>query len=64
VPFQRKKPAAIGTKDALSRLHGGEMYAHACKVGLEGVVSKIRDSRYASGRFNDWVKKTCAREKL
>ncbi|MCU1340530.1 MAG: ligase, partial [Bryobacterales bacterium] len=27
--------------------------------GLEGVVSKVRDSRYASGRSNDWVKKTC-----
>ena len=26
------------------------MFAHACKVGLEGVVSKVRDSRYASGR--------------
>jgi bifunctional non-homologous end joining protein LigD len=24
---------------------GREMYAHACKVGLEGVVSKVRDSR-------------------
>jgi hypothetical protein len=33
---------------------------HACSVGLEGVVSKVRDSRYASGRGNDWVKKTCA----
>jgi bifunctional non-homologous end joining protein LigD len=39
---------------------GGEMYAHACKVGLEGVVSKVRDSKYHSGRGNDWVKKTCA----
>jgi bifunctional non-homologous end joining protein LigD len=27
---------------------------------LEGVVSKVRDSRYHSGRGNDWVKKTCA----
>ena len=36
------------------------MYKHACKIGLEGVVSKVRDSRYASGRSNDWVKKTCA----
>ena len=35
------------------------MFAHACKVGLEGVVSKVRDIRYASGRGNDWVKKTC-----
>jgi bifunctional non-homologous end joining protein LigD len=33
---------------------------HACKTGLEGVVSKVRDSQYVSGRVNDWVKKTCA----
>jgi bifunctional non-homologous end joining protein LigD len=39
---------------------GGEMYKHACMTGLEGVVSKVRDSRYVSGRVNDWVKKTCA----
>jgi bifunctional non-homologous end joining protein LigD len=41
-------------------IDGREMYKHACKTGLEGVVSKIRDSRYVSGRVNDWVKKTCA----
>jgi bifunctional non-homologous end joining protein LigD len=35
------------------------MFAHACSVGLEGVVSKVRDSHYASGRGSDWVKKTC-----
>jgi bifunctional non-homologous end joining protein LigD len=40
-------------------IDGGEMLAHACKIGLEGVVSKVRDSRYVSGRGNDWVKKTC-----
>jgi bifunctional non-homologous end joining protein LigD len=37
-----------------------EMFAHACKLGLEGAVSKVRDSVYASGRGNSWVKKTCA----
>ncbi len=36
------------------------MFKHACGIGLEGVVSKVRDSRYPSGRSNDWVKKTCA----
>src|SRR4051812_47717443 len=36
------------------------MFAHACKVGLEGVVSKVRDSHYPSGSGRDWVKKTCA----
>jgi hypothetical protein len=39
---------------------GREMFKHACAIGIEGVVSKVRDSRYASGRGNDWVKKTCA----
>jgi bifunctional non-homologous end joining protein LigD len=41
-------------------IDGGAMFKHACAVGLEGVVSKVRDSRYASGRSNAWVKKTCA----
>jgi bifunctional non-homologous end joining protein LigD len=36
------------------------MFKHACGVGPEDVVSKVRDSRYVSGRGNDWIKKTCA----
>jgi bifunctional non-homologous end joining protein LigD len=39
---------------------GPEMFKHACKTGLEGVVSKVRDSQYPSGRSNNWVKVTCA----
>jgi bifunctional non-homologous end joining protein LigD len=39
---------------------GPDVFAHACKVGLEGVVSKVREGRYVSGRVNDWVKKACA----
>jgi bifunctional non-homologous end joining protein LigD len=35
---------------------GAEMYKHACKTGLEGVVSKVCDSRYVSGHINDWVR--------
>jgi bifunctional non-homologous end joining protein LigD len=38
---------------------GAAMYKQACKMGLEGVVSKVRDARYNSGRTNDWVKVTC-----
>ena len=38
---------------------GPEIFEHACGIGLEGVVSKVRDSRYNSGRGNDCVKKTC-----
>jgi len=33
-------------------IEGGAMFAHACKLGLEGMVSKIRNSAYASGRGN------------
>jgi bifunctional non-homologous end joining protein LigD len=41
-------------------IDGQAMFEHACRVGLEGVVSKVRDSIYASGRINNWVKTTCA----
>ncbi|MGJ4953070.1 non-homologous end-joining DNA ligase [Bradyrhizobium sp. HKCCYLS20291] len=41
-------------------IDGREMFSHACKIGLEGIVSKVRNSRYVSGRGNVWVKKTCA----
>ena len=39
---------------------GPEIFKHACSIGIEGIVSKVRDSRYFSARGNDWVKKTCA----
>ena len=39
---------------------GKEIFAHACKIGLEGVVFKVRDSFYPSGRGRDWLKKDCA----
>ena len=32
--------------------HGRQMYQHACKGGLDGVVSKVRDSAYVYGRGN------------
>jgi bifunctional non-homologous end joining protein LigD len=40
-------------------IDGAEMFKSACNMGLEGVVSKVRDARYHSGRTNDWVKVTC-----
>ena len=38
---------------------GATMLKQACKMGLEGVVSKVRDAKYNSGRINEWVKVTC-----
>jgi bifunctional non-homologous end joining protein LigD len=40
-------------------IDGAAMFKQACKLGLEGVVSKVRGSRYHSGRGKDWVKATC-----
>ena len=40
-------------------IDGAEMFKSACKMGLEGVVSKVQDASYHSGRTNDWVKVTC-----
>jgi bifunctional non-homologous end joining protein LigD len=51
--------SAIQFSDSFE-IDGREMFKHACGIGLEGVVSKVRDSHYHSGRSNDWVKTTCA----
>ena len=32
----------------------------ACEMGLEGIVSKRRGSRYVSGRFDGWRKTKCS----
>jgi bifunctional non-homologous end joining protein LigD len=34
---------------------GPTVFAHACKMGLEGIVSKRKDSAYRSGRSPDWL---------
>lgn len=35
---------------------GPTLFEHACKLGLEGIVSKRIDSPYRSGRVKTWVK--------
>ena len=32
------------------------VFQHACELGLEGIVSKRRNSPYRSGRSLDWIK--------
>jgi hypothetical protein len=32
------------------------VFAHACNLGLEGIVSKRKDSPYRPGRTPDWLK--------
>jgi ATP-dependent DNA ligase len=35
---------------------GETIFRHACKLGLEGIVSKRKGSPYRSGRSPDWLK--------
>jgi bifunctional non-homologous end joining protein LigD len=39
---------------------GPALLERACKMGLEGILSKLRDAPYHSGRSGDWVKTKCS----
>lgn len=45
---------------------GGDLVLkHACRLSLEGVISKVANAPYRSGRGRDWVKSKCtARQEL
>jgi bifunctional non-homologous end joining protein LigD len=38
---------------------GARLFGRACKLGLEGVISKKRDAPYRAGRHRDWLKVRC-----
>ncbi len=39
---------------------GATVFEHACRLGLEGVVSKLKTGTYRSGRAKSWLKSKCA----
>ncbi|RAI33350.1 DNA ligase D [Rhodoplanes elegans] len=39
---------------------GAVVHKHACRMGLEGIVSKRSDAPYRSGRGTDWIKSKCS----
>jgi len=39
---------------------GPLLIKHACKLGLEGIISKRADTSYRSGRGHDWLKTKCS----
>jgi ATP-dependent DNA ligase len=47
-PFRLNEPLYYDEGEAV--LH------HALKLGLEGIVSKLKDSAYRSGHSPDWLK--------
>ncbi|UVC08116.1 DNA ligase D [Rhizobium sp. TH2] len=40
--------------------HGGLVLEHACRLSLEGIVSKLGDAPYRPGRGKDWLKSKCS----
>ena len=39
---------------------GSVLFKHACKIGLEGIISKLAEAPYHSGRGRDWIKTKCS----
>jgi len=52
----RKSRHGVRLNEHLEHPDGAVVFQHACKMGLEGIVSKRLGSRYRSGRSPDWLK--------
>ena len=52
----RRTSAGVRLNEHIEAADGATVFAHACKLGLEGIVSKRATSRYRSGRCLSWVK--------
>ena len=52
----RKARHGVRLNEHLEHPEGAVVFQHACKMGLEGIVSKRLGSRYRSGRSPDWLK--------
>jgi bifunctional non-homologous end joining protein LigD len=48
--------ARVRLNEHLEHECGLTVFQHACKMGLEGIVSKRLGSTYRSGRTSDWLK--------
>ena len=71
LPLTARKAAltqtlARGLKDSPVRLsesideQGPLLLKHACKLHLEGIISKRANAAYHSGRGHDWIKSKCS----
>jgi bifunctional non-homologous end joining protein LigD len=51
-----KSGRGLRLNEHLEHDDGAVVFRHACKLGLEGIVSKRKGSPYRSGRSPDWLK--------
>ena len=52
----RKSRPGVRLNEPMEHTEGAVVFQPACKMGLEGIVSKRLGSRYRSGRSPDWLK--------
>jgi hypothetical protein len=52
----RKAGHGVRLNEHMEHPEGAVVFQHACKMGLEGIVSKRLGSRYRSGHSPDWLK--------
>ncbi|MBS4002328.1 MAG: DNA ligase D [Afipia sp.] len=56
----------VSTSDGIVRYsghfdeNGALVLRHACRLSLEGVISKLRDAPYRTGRAKSWIKSKCS----
>jgi bifunctional non-homologous end joining protein LigD len=53
---KNKRPAGIFASEFEQGEIGPDLFRQACKFGLEGLVSKRRESTYRAGRSPHWIK--------
>ena len=58
----RRKDSAVLRFSEHFAGNGREILAKACELGAEGIVSKLRASRYTSGRGSAWLKVKCIQQ--
>jgi bifunctional non-homologous end joining protein LigD len=51
-----RRPEGIFVSDFEQGEIGPDLFRAACQIGLEGMVSKRRDSTYCAGRSPSWIK--------
>jgi bifunctional non-homologous end joining protein LigD len=51
----RQAKGGVRLNEYLAHDCGLTVFQHACKMGLEGIISKRLGSRYRSGRSPDWL---------
>ena len=54
-----RAPRALRLSESLKE-RGPVLLREACRIGLEGVMSKLADAPYRSGRGHDWLKAKCS----